>query len=708
MPTRRSHAGAIVRVVALLSLTIAAAAARCGVDQRPGEAVPAPPAPAALPASPADPAVREPAAPALDYARAYPAEHAALLSTERALAQEPLQYARKDRAGRFRPAGLYFEPHGQTLWAWSRAHPGQRGFALRDGHWQPVATRTGPLDTRRCVALQRTPLTLCVGLLEPGGVRGFGAQPFHAALPARGGFRDLAVSEAHGRVYVIDSRDDALWVLDLGGAVQGRVSLVPGAYGVGTLGDDALFVLAGNQPHLSVLPLDERGLPGPPTGIETVAPFRTARAGGELLWTAGYRQTRVRRKDGPVENLESFVYAYRSADLARGVLAPVRAVDLAAERLTDPVAVAPAATGILAALSGSHRLVRIETRAQREPAVTAAPAVTARPSAFVTSDVLAEGPWIFAVGLLDDALYVHCQSDLALVETVPLAVGPGVEPQPESQPEPATDYAIGEVLFYSKALWADTQSNQFTCNGCHWDGGNDHRVHPGFRESRWELARPAAGVGMLAPIFTPGQSSSITVAVNGFVRALDERYWTEREAHAWLDPVEVEIAPGRRVLLSPHDVRRALLTYLARQPVEPGFLRAPGQPFSDSALRGAALFWRDCARCHEPSPRMGTGSTLGREAALDYLIDRPLAFGAARWEKTGVLPYFTERGNRVSPLTQLGRGGPFFSNGSARNLADVLQRTDPGRPLVHAPENVAAPFYRPEQVQDLIDFLLSI
>jgi hypothetical protein len=691
MTTRRSHAGAIVRVVALLSLAIAAATTRCGAAPRPD--APAPTAP------PADPDVRAPAAPApaLDYARAFPAEHDALLATERALAREPLQYARKDRADRFRPAGLYFEPHDQTLWAWSRAHPGQRGFALRDGHWRAVATRTGPLDTRRCVALQRTPLTLCVGLLEPGGVRAFGA-PFRAALPARGGFRDLAVSEVHGRVYVIDARDDALWVLDLGGAVQGRVSLVPGAYGVGTLGDGALFVLAGNQPHLSVFPLDERGMPGPPTGIETVAPFRAARAGGELLWTAGYRQARVRRKDGLVENLESFLYAYRSDDLARGVLAPVHAVDLAAERLTDPVAVGPDATGILVALSGSHRLARVHAGAQAAPAVAG---VVARPSAFLTSDVLAEGPWIFTVGLLDDALYVHRRSDLALVETVPLAA------EAASEPQPPTDHALGEVLFYSKSLWADTPGNQFTCNGCHWDGGNDHRVHPGFRESRWELARPAAGVGMLAPIFTPGQASSIAAAVNGFVRVLDERYWTEREAHAWLDPVEVEIAPGRRALLSPHDVRRALLTYLARMPVEPGFLRAPGQPFSDSALRGAALFWRDCARCHEPSPRMGTAA-LEREAALDYLIDRPLAFGAARREKAGVLPYFTEAGNRVSPLTQLGRGGPFFSNGSARSLAEALQRTDPGRPLVHAPENAAAPFYRPDQAQDLIDFLLSI
>jgi hypothetical protein len=685
----------------VLAMALAAFLAGCGSDPRLAETGPAPAAGRAAPA-PAEHAATSPPAPeqapaaprrARDFASEYPAEHAALLATEHALVREPLQYARKDRAERFRPAGMYFEPHARTLWVWSRAHPEQRGFALRDGHWQPAATRTGPVDTRRCVALQRTPLTLCVGLLEPGGVRAFGARPFHAALPARGGFRDLAVNEALGRVYVIDARDDVLWVLNLRGRVQGRVPLTAGAYALGTLGDDALFVLAGNQPHLSVLPLDRHGIPGAPAEIETAAPFRAARFDGALLWTAGYRQARVRRHDGPVENLETFLYAYRKDDLTRGVLAPVHAVDLATARLADAVAVTPDATGVLVAVSGNHRLVRVN------PAQPGA-AVLARPSAFVTSDVLAEDAWIFTVGLLDDALYVHRRRDLDLVETVPLAAGPS--------PAADTDYAMGEVLFYGKALWADTPSNQFTCNSCHWEGGNDHRVHPGYRESRWELGRPAAGVGMLSPIFTPGQASSITVAVNGFLRALDERYWTARDTVAWLHPVEVEIAPGRRVQLSPHEVRRALLTYLARLPVEPGFLRAPGQPFSASAQRGAALFWRDCARCHQPTPHMAAPDMLERDAALDRMMEHPLAFGAARHEKTGVLPYFSEHGNRVSPLTQLGRGGPFFSNGSARTLAEVLQRTDPSQRLVHAPENAATPIYQPDQVQDLIDFLLSI
>ena len=706
---------------------------------------------------------------AVDFPRLYPGEHAALQATERALASVPHEYARKDGQGAagaasaagFRPAGMYFEPHGQTLWVWSQAHPGQRGFALRDGRWQPAGTRTGPLDTRRCVALTREPLTLCVGSLQPGGVRAFGAarvaagpaagsalgfaagfvSGFVSGLPARGGFRDLAVSEVHGRVYVIDAYGDELWILDTRGAVQGRVPLVPGAHAIGTLGDDALFVLAANQPRLSVLPLDQHGMPGAvpgaaigaaigavpgaapgaTIGIDTPAPIRAARHDAQrgLLWTAGHRQARVRRNRGYVEDLESFVYAYRQADLVRGRFVPVHAVDLAAAHLTDPVAVVPAATQVLAALAGSHRLVGIEIG---QPGLAPGPArpdarggVRAQPSAFVTSDVLAVGVLVLAVGLLDDRVYVHRGGDLGLVETLPLGdpslTGPSLAGQGAG---PSTDYALGEVLFHSKSLWADTARNQFTCASCHWDGLSDRRMHPGYAETRWEMSRPAAGVGMLSPIFTPGQSSNILTAVHGFVRVLDERYWTDPGSGAWLDAIDVEIAPGQRTRLSAYEVRRALLAYLARRPVEPGFLRAPGQPFSDAALRGAGLFWRDCARCHQPSPHLATGTVLAREDALEYLIERPLAFGAARHEKTGVLPYFTPRGNRVSPLTQLGRGGPFFSNGSARTLADVLLRTHPsptlvpGHPGIHAPGNALAPFYDRAETQDLIDFLLSI
>ncbi|WP_428263107.1 hypothetical protein [Haliangium sp.] len=637
------------------------------------------------------------------FRTAYPDLHRELLRRERELVRIPTTYAQRhapaptEGAG-FRPAGLYLEPGTDTLWVWSRDHRLQRGYTRAGKRWRAAGTRVGPADTRRCQALTDTPLTLCVGLHEPRGLVAYGAAEFSSGLPARGGFRDLAVVEARERVYVIDAYLDVLWTLDLDGAVRGRVALVPGSYRLGAIGRGHLFVLSSNQPRLSIIPLEEEGMPGAPVGLELTAPPRDAAYdhATDTLWTSGYREEQVRRYRGYVENLESFVYGYRAADLIQGRLAPTTSINLAEAGLSDPVAVHPTPTALLVAVSGSHCLARVE------PGPGQVTEVEAAPSALVPQAVVTGDGYIAVAGLLDDRVHIHDPCDLARVQTLTLNDDDAASTLP---PEP---YRVGELLFYSKALWADTARNRFTCNSCHWDGLVDHRVHPGLQESRWEQIRPAAGVGMLTPVFTPGQGRTLTGVIDGFIRGLDERYWHTPEVGVWLDDVALEVAPGQRVALAPFDVRLGLLTFLARRPVEPGYLRAPGRPLSDSARRGAELFWRDCARCHEPRARMGTGPILDLASGLAYLGERPLAFGGARMELTGVEPSFTKAGNRISPLTQLSRGGPFYSDGSAPTLVDAVRRSDPKKALVHAPDNARQPFYSPTDTRALVDFLLSI
>ncbi len=810
-PEAASTATASAAVLALILAAGHLSGCHTSAQSTPPPDPPNPSAPGPQHAQATDTSATQPRPTRKRYWLTYPEQHQALLDYERSLHTVPAAYAdphstaahERARARaqaqpkqptpspRFYADGLYHEPHTGMIWAFSRTHPEQRGFIRQGKTWQLAATRTGPLATRRCQALTQQPLTLCLGQLEAGGLRVMSdssteRRPARAApssqrsanaerlapdLPERSGFRDFAVSEARRRIYLADAYRDALWVLELPAPqtssktrrvrsarraraaarptarVLGQAPLAPSAYRVGTLGDDHLFVLAGTQPYLQLIPLDDDGMPGAAIAIDTPATIRAAiyDPSHAVLWTAGYEQTQVRREHGYISGLGSYLYAYRAADLARGQLAPIASISLAEAALSDPVALAIDSADLVAAIAGSHQLLRVPldlvADADAKPkaaAITANhPALTQQPTSLVPKAVLAAQQQIFAVGYFDDRLSVHRRGDLSPQQSLSLAPAPSpaVTSARPGPPDAASAglgrYDLGELLFYSKALWSDVARNQFTCNSCHWDGLTDYRVHPGFRESRWEQIRPAAGAGVLAPVFSPGQSDSLTRAIHGFLRSLDQRFWDDSTDPVWMSDISLARVPQpaaeRNFGPLAHDqpaqighfaLRQALIAFLALQPVEPGLLRAPGTAFSPSAKRGAALFWRDCARCHQPTPRMGQGVPKNLADGLDYLVDRPLAFGAAELMKTGPEPYFTKRGNRVSPLLQLSRGGPFFTNSAARTLAEVIARvhidpdsdsdSDSGNDRVHLPESPDTPHYSPADSQALIDFLLSI
>ena len=67
-------------------------------------------------------------------------------------------------------------------------------------------------------------------------------------------------------------------------------------------------------------------------------------------------------------------------------------------------------------------------------------------------------------------------------------------------------------------------------------------------------------------------------------------------------------------------------------------------------------------------------------------------------------PDFTPNGNRISPLLELGRGGPFFSSGAAPDLDAVLRTFDPDAPRVHRGRER----YAEEEREALRAFLLSL
>jgi cytochrome c peroxidase len=93
--------------------------------------------------------------------------------------------------------------------------------------------------------------------------------------------------------------------------------------------------------------------------------------------------------------------------------------------------------------------------------------------------------------------------------------------------------------------------------------------------------------------------------------------------------------------------------------------------------RGAAVFRDRCESCHEarliadePSSRVA----FDRWEELVMSQADALVWAHADYEKTGVLPYVNEKGARVVSLRRLYKKHPYFTNGTAPEIADVLDR----------------------------------
>ena len=514
---------------------------------------------------------------------------------------------------------------------------------------------------------------LCLGRREPKGLRPCRAdQRFAAALEDRAGYVDMDAGPRG--LFVLDSPGARIITLGFDGAVRDHRPAPVGAYALAR-GHGGTWVAAWLEPRLWWLP-DK----GAPQAIARAAPVRAMRYDRrrKILWAVGPHPAPVRRQRGPIEGLYDVLDGYRleprgprlqhRTDLRHAALVDAAALELWQERVVV-IATGSRAVGLFDPERGT--LVRVPV------GLTPTAAVPMRKQLAV-------------VQRLDDTVAVvetgRVVDTLALTETLDFRLA---------------DW--GEVLFYDKVLWSNRDA--FTCNSCHWNESSDHRQHPGFMGRRTELNRPVAGTGMIAPLFTPMQAPTLAVAVRGFFDALDSRWYTGAEVPR--APISMTVR-GRRHSLSRDRAERALLHFLMTRPVERGPWRRPDGTFDDRATAGAGLFIRDCVRCHEASDDMRRRRTIAPEALLSTLAERPLVFGAPLRVRTGIRPMFHPDGNRISPLLELSRGGPYFSNASAPTLDDVLRMTNPGAVEVHSPQHRTVPFYDRQARRQLVAFLLAL
>lgn len=248
-------------------------------------------------------------------------------------------------------------------------------------------------------------------------------------------------------------------------------------------------------------------------------------------------------------------------------------------------------------------------------------------------------------------------------------------------PRPALS-RIGELLFFTTLMspWSatDGKRSRFTCETCHHEGYIDGRVHFTGRGKVHAATRPLLGLFNNRPHFSRALDKTMAQMVHAEFRVAnrhngrDPWFALSRTDVAWL--AEVAGAPD---VLSAEQLREALMSFLMDFTHRANPAAIAHARFSDLERTGARVFRERCATCHQArlvsdDPRSIV--PFERWEALVRSPAGPIVWSNAAYEQTGVLPYVHDRGARVPPLRRLYKKWPYFTNGSARSLGELLER----------------------------------
>jgi cytochrome c peroxidase len=89
------------------------------------------------------------------------------------------------------------------------------------------------------------------------------------------------------------------------------------------------------------------------------------------------------------------------------------------------------------------------------------------------------------------------------------------------------------------------------------------------------------------------------------------------------------------------------------------------------------VFQRRCEGCHQARLVADDASSrvpFERWEPLLFAPAAPIVWASNDYARTGVVPYVNEQGARVVSLRRLYKKYPYFTNGSAKNLTEVLDR----------------------------------
>jgi hypothetical protein len=493
--------------------------------------------------------------------------------------------------------------------------------------------------------------------------------------------RDLAPGP-RGLLYALDACEGDLLLLDdpqAAAAHHGlaeRIALPRGPVRLARAGN--FLVVDCLLDHcLVVFPLDAYGLPrdGEERRIGHDGPIWCFHAvpEGDTLWIAagGVEDHPLDRSLGFFGNLDSFVYLYRVDGMGVERLAEINVSELG---VVTPKGIhlerGPGRTRVTVAGAGGFTLATLSWPGPP----SGVPAARLRAIPPGSADLVQiPGGWALPNPLLD--AWVQVTEDTFRVVEVP------------SLPRRDPLERLGEVLF-STTLMAPANPSEgprsrFTCETCHFEGGIDGRVHWTGRDSVFASTKPLRGLFNNKPHFSRALDPDLTTMVHNEFRVAGAASGTD----PWF-PLGLRPYPGLDLLgelpevVSPDTLRLALLRFLMAFTPRPN-ARAltrftPEEREVERAMgRGAIVFRDRCAGCHR-------ARLIADDPASEVPFEEwPAAIfspqGAIVWasgeiHRTGVTPYVREEGARVPSLRRISEKYPYFTNGSARSLGDVLAR----------------------------------
>jgi hypothetical protein len=507
------------------------------------------------------------------------------------------------------------------------------------------------------------------------------------SLPGVRAMRDVTAGP-EGLVYAVEEHDGRLLTLQPGPA---GVTAAPAARVDATMCHGPFRVLRAGQTlfvdclldHTVVArPVDAHGYPltsgatgevrivhdGPMWGLDALEEG----PGSTLVVVGGVEDHPLDRTEGSFAFIDSFVTLYRIEGGSATKLAEVNTSALGA--ITPKVvklARTPAGLDVTVAGYASDHLLTLSWAGSP----SGEPAVKSRyvPPGAAMAESLADGALVVADPLLD-----------AWVRVAPASVG-GVSVQSVDDGlarTRSTASRLGEALFFTTLMapWdkSDGRLSRFACETCHWEGYVDGRTHHTGRQDVHATTKPLLGLLSNRPHFSRALDPDMATMVNaefGVAGAKsDHNPWFSLATRdfPWVQDLSVQDAT-----LPPETLRRSLMTFLMDFTHRPNPSTVGRSSWTPLERRGAAVFRDRCESCHEarliadePSSRVA----FDRWEELVMSQADALVWAHADYEKTGVLPYVNEKGARVVSLRRLYKKHPYFTNGTAPEIADVLDR----------------------------------